>query len=259
MIRLATWNVNSMRARLERALEWFTDIGPDIVCIQETKLDHDAFPALEFSALGYEVAHFGQGRWNGVAILSRVGLEDVIDNFAGGVEPDHEARIVTATCAGLRVSSVYVPNGRALDNEHYRYKLDWMDRLIGHLSIDTSPDSDVIVAGDFNIAPDDQDVFDPAELVGSTHVSDAERQRLQALQRWGLTDVTRHVHPGATGVYSWWDYRNGDFHKGRGMRIDLIMASAPVIDRVEWTVIDRNARKGKQPSDHAPVLVDLRA
>lgn len=246
-----------MRARLERVLEWCVDIAPDVVCFQETKLENDAFPALDFHRLGYESAHFGQGRWNGVAIISRVGLESVIANFATGVAPDHEARIITATCAGIRISSVYVPNGRAVDDDHYTYKLSWMDRLVEHLSADTSPESDVIVSGDFNIAPSDLDVYDPQALVGSTHVTEAERQRISDLETWGLVDVTRARHPESSGIYSWWDYRNGSFHKGHGMRIDLVMASLPVAERSRWTVIDRSARKGPQPSDHAPVVVDI--
>lgn len=259
MTRFVTWNVNSLKARLERVEEWFAEVEPDVVMLQETKLADEAFPSLAFEALGYESAHFGQGRWNGVAIISRVGLDDVRVNFAAGVEPDHEARIVTATCAGVRVSSVYVPNGRSLDDPHYQYKLGWLDRLRAHLDADVgaAPDRPVLVGGDYNIAPDDRDVFDPAALEGATHVSDAERQRLAVLTEWGLTDLFRHHHPDADRVFSWWDYRNGDFHKGRGMRIDLLLGTAPVVAASRWCIVDRNARKGKQPSDHAPVVVDL--
>lgn len=255
-MRLATWNVNSLRARQERVESWLAEVQPDVALLQETKLADDAFPALSFEALGYAVAHFGQGQWNGVAILSKVGLDDVVSNFAPGVEPDAEARLVSATCGGIRVSSVYVPNGRALDHEHYAYKLDWLDRLRRHLEIDTSAGDDVVVGGDFNIAPDDRDVYDPAEFEGATHVSRPERERLAALTDWGLVDVfRRHHHDG--GMFSWWDYRRGDFHQGRGMRIDLLLCSPSVAERSTWCVIDRNARKGKQPSDHAPVIVDL--
>lgn len=256
-MRIVTWNVNSLRARRDRVLEWFDDLRPDVVCLQETKLDDAAFPALDFAERGYESAHFGQGRWNGVAIISRVGLADVVCNFDPSVEPDHEARIITATCGGMRISSVYVPNGRSLDDDHYRYKLDWLDRLVAHLDAASTRADDVVVAGDFNIAPDDRDVFDPSALIGATHVSDAERQRLQALEQWGLDDVMRRCYPDADHVYSWWDYRNGDFHKGRGMRIDLVLATESVSRRVRWSIVDRNARKGQQPSDHAPVVVDL--
>jgi exodeoxyribonuclease III len=257
-VRLATWNVNSLRARQERVEEWLADAQPDVVMLQETKLSDDAFPALSFEALGYSCAHHGQGQWNGVAILSKVGLDDVVANFAPGIEPDPDARIISATCGGVRVSSVYVPNGRSLDDEHYQYKLSWLDRLRAHLDADTDPSQAVVVGGDFNIAPDDRDVHDPTKLVGVTHVSEPERERLRALEAWGLVDVFRTMYD-ADRVYSWWDYRAGDFHQGRGMRIDLLMCSASVVDRMEWCVIDRNARKGKSPSDHAPVLVDITA
>jgi len=256
-MRVVTWNVNSLRARLERVEEWVGDVQPDVLCMQETKLADDAFPALTFEAMGYECAHYGQGQWNGVAILSRVGLDDVVANFAGDIEPDPDARILTATCGGVRVSSCYVPNGRSLDDDHYTYKLSWLDRLRAHLAADTSPSDDVIVTGDFNIAPADIDVHDPRKFIGATHVSAPERERLTALCEWGLTDLFRRQHPGVDRVYSWWDYRGGDFHQGRGMRIDLVLGSASVADRLQWSVIDRNARKGKQPSDHAPVIVDL--
>ncbi len=255
-MRLVTWNVNSLRVRQERIESWLAEVQPDVVCMQETKLADDGFPALSFSALGYESAHYGQGQWNGVAILSRVGLENVVANFTQGIEPDPDARVITATCGGMRVSSCYVPNGRSLEDDHYTYKLSWLDRLIAHLDADTSSDQAVLVGGDFNIAPDDRDVYDPAKFVGATHVSQPERDRLAALEAWGLSDVFRAAHA-EDRVYSWWDYRAGDFHQGRGLRIDLLMCSASVAERAAWCVIDRNARKGKSPSDHAPVIVDL--
>ncbi|MEM8745572.1 MAG: exodeoxyribonuclease III [Actinomycetota bacterium] len=255
-MRIATWNVNSLRARQERVEEWLTSAQPDVALLQETKLADDAFPALSFQALGYETAHHGQGQWNGVAILSRVGIDDVVAGFVGDGDPDPDARIITATCGGVRVSSVYVPNGRSLDDDHYTYKLWWLDRLATHLDADTSAEADVVVGGDYNIAPDDRDVHDPEVLVGATHGSAAERECLAALETWGLTDVFRRHHD-ADRMFSWWDYRGGDFHQGRGMRIDLLMCSASVTERSEWCVIDRNARKGKSPSDHAPVIVDL--
>ena len=227
-----------------------------MLLLQETKLAADAFPALSFEALGYETAHHGQGQWNGVAILSRVGLTDVVLDFADGGDPDTDARLITASCAGIRISSVYVPNGRSLDDDHYQYKLAWLDRLRAHLDVDTSPGDSVIVGGDFNIAPADRDLHDPEMFTDTTHTSPAERERLDALVEWGLVDVFRQHHS-ADRVFSWWDYRGGDFHQGRGMRIDLLMCSAPVVDRSRWCVIDRNARKGKQPSDHAPVIVDI--
>ena len=256
-MRIATWNVNSLKARLGRVEDWLADVQPDVLCMQETKLADDAFPALTFQALGYETAHHGQGQWNGVAILSKVGLDDVVSNFADGGEPDAEARLITATCGGVRVTSVYVPNGRGLDQDHYQYKLQWLARLQNHVSMNSSPTDAVVVTGDFNIAPDDRDVYDPTKFVGATHVSPAERTALAELCEWGMTDVFRHFHD-SDRVYSWWDYRAGDFHMGRGLRIDLILGTAPVVARSEFCIIDRNARKGTLPSDHAPVLVDLR-
>jgi exodeoxyribonuclease III len=163
---------------------------------------------------------------------------------------------VSATCGGVRVSSVYVPNGRALDNDHYQYKLAWLERLLQHLHHTSDPSRAVVVAGDFNIAPDDRDVHDPAALVGATHVSEPERQALRRLLDWGLVDVFRQHHE-EPKLFSWWDYRGGDFHQGRGMRIDLVLATPALSERATWSVVDRNARKGQQPSDHAPVVVDF--
>ena len=239
-----------------RVEEWLLDVQPDVVCMQETKMAEDAFPTETFAAMGYESVHHGQGQWNGVAILSRVGLENPIRNFADGQEPDPEARLVTATCAGIRVSSVYVPNGRELDHDHYKYKLAWMKRLIDHLDADTSPTQGVIVTGDYNIAPEDQDVYNPADFVGATHVSEAERQVLRDLEAWGMSDVFRHHHRDDK-LYSWWDYRAGGFNQNKGMRIDLILATQSVLEKTRWTIVDRQARKGEKPSDHAPVLVDI--
>jgi exodeoxyribonuclease-3 len=256
-MRFATWNINSLNVRQERVEQWLADLQPDIVCLQETKIPDAAFPQLAFEAMGYSAAHHGEGRWNGVAILSRRGLDDVSYGFADGADPDTEARLMTARCDGIRIVTVYVPNGRALHAEHYQYKLRWLDRMHAHLDAVAEPGEPLILAGDFNIAPTDADVYDPEAFIGETHVSPPERERLQSLEGRGLVDVFRQVYPDAGGVFSWWDYRRGDFHEGRGMRIDLVLASAPVAERVEWCVIDRNARKGKQPSDHAPVIVDL--
>ena len=256
-MRLVTWNVNSLNARQERVEEWLADCQPDVVCLQETKLSDSAFPAMAFAAMGYDAVHHGEGRWNGVAILSRVGLDDVVTGFADGAPDDAEARLVTATCGGLRVMSAYVPNGRALDHDHYQYKLGWLERLVGHLDAASDAGAAVALCGDFNIAPTDLDVWDPAALHGATHVSAPERAALQRLLDWGLIDVFRDRFPDTERLYSWWDYRAGNFHKGIGMRIDLVLGSASVAERVRWALIDRNARKGKGPSDHAPVVVDL--
>ena len=258
-MRIATWNVNSLKARLLRVEQWLGEVQPDVLCMQETKLSDDAFPALTFAGLGYDSVHHGQGQWNGVAILSRVGIDDVVAGFApasGDTDPD--ARIITARCGGVLVSSVYVPNGRSLDHEHYQYKLRWLAQLRRHLDAIGAPTEQLIVTGDFNIAPDDRDVPDPAKLEGATHVSRAERDLLAELEQWGLIDLFRSEYD-QSQLYSWWDYRAGDFHQGRGMRIDLVLGTAAVARRLEWSIVDRNARKGTGPSDHAPVLVDLAA
>jgi exodeoxyribonuclease-3 len=255
-MRIATWNVNSLKARLPRVEEWLGYAAPDVLCLQETKLADASFPSMAFAALGYESAHHGDGRWNGVAILSRVGVDDVVSGFAEGVEADTDTRVLTARCAGVSVTSVYVPNGRALDHEHYTYKLGWLRKLRRHLDVVASPGEDVAVCGDYNIAPDDRDVWDPAAFSDSTHVSVPEREALASLESWGLEDAFRCCYPDA-GLYTYWDYRAGDFHEHRGMRIDLVLASASLAARVRWALVDRNARKGKQPSDHAPLLVDV--
>jgi exodeoxyribonuclease-3 len=253
-MRLATWNINSLKVRLTRLEEWLTEVQPDIVCLQETKVADAAFPALTFSALGYDAAHHGQGQWNGVAILSRVGIADVQAGFAVGIEPDVDARLISATCGDLRVHSVYVPNGRAVGHEHYLYKLSWLERLRAHVAATAQPSDAVVIAGDFNVAADDRDVYDPAKFEGETHVTPPEREALAALQAWGFDDMFRR-HYDTGGMFSWWDYRAGDFHQGRGMRIDLVLGTPRV--RSSWCVIDRNARKGQLPSDHAPVVVDF--
>ncbi len=255
-MRVATWNVNSLKARLGRVEEWLAIASPDVLCMQETKLADSAFPSMAFQALGYESIHVGEGRWNGVAILSRVGIADVVAGFCDGEPADAEARLVTATCGGVRVTSVYVPNGRSLDHEQYTYKLGWLQRLRAHVAATSTPDDDVIVCGDFNIAPEDRDVYDAAKYVDTTHTSPAERAALDALKHWGLIDLFREVYD-QDRLFSWWDYRAGDFHEGRGMRIDLVLGTPSVSKRVGWALIDRNARKGTQPSDHAPVLVDF--
>jgi exodeoxyribonuclease-3 len=253
-MRLVTWNVNSLTARLPRVTQWVQANEPDVICLQETKLADDKFPEDTFSALGYESAHHGDGRWNGVAVLSRVGLTDAVRGF-GTPEDDHGSRIVAATCGGVRVHSVYVPNGRSLDNEFYRFKLDWLARLRAVLDEKCRVGDSVVVGGDFNVAPDDGDVWDPAHFVGMTHVSQPERSALRHVEAWGLHDVFRRFND--PGVFSWWDYRAGDFHQGRGMRIDLLLISDDLAARASGAFVDRDARKGQKPSDHAPVIVDI--
>jgi exodeoxyribonuclease-3 len=255
-MRIATWNVNSLKIRLPRVEEWLGYARPDVLCLQETKLADGAFPHMAFATLGYESVHHGDGRWNGVAILSRVGIDEVLSGFAETLDPDSETRIITARCGGTLVSSVYVPNGRSLDSEHYQYKLAWLDKLGQHLDLLTKPEDRVAVCGDFNIAPEDRDVWDPKAFEGATHVSPPERAALRGLEAWGLVDAFRARY-GDDRLYSYWDYRAGDFHEHRGMRIDLVLLSGPLADRVTWALVDRNARKGKLPSDHAPVIVDV--
>ncbi len=256
MLRLVTWNVNSLKARLPRVEQWLVENGPEVICLQETKMKDQAFPAEVFSAMGYETAHHGQGQWNGVAILSKVGLEDVVAGWDDDGPEDGDARILWATCGGIRVASVYVPNGRALDDPHYTYKLGWLDRLRVRLERRESASTEVAVCGDFNICPDDRDLWSPEAWVGNTHVSEPERKALRELEAWGLEDVYRRHHEEG-GLYSFWDYRGGDFHQGRGLRIDLIMATASLAARSTDARVDRDARKGEKPSDHAPVIAQF--
>jgi exodeoxyribonuclease III len=255
-VRIATWNVNSLKARQARVEEWVAAVGPDVVCLQETKLADDAFPALAFSALGYEAVHHGQGRWNGVAILSRLGIDDVVDGFAPGIEADGEARLLTATCGGVRVATVYVPNGRSVGHEMYHHKLAWLGRLRRHLEAVADPAVPAVLCGDFNVAPDDRDVWDASACHGGTHVSEPERAALAEVVDWGLVDVVRQRHQEGS-LFTWWDYRAGNFHKHLGMRIDLLYATAPLAERLSWVLIDRNARKGRLPSDHAPLVAEF--
>jgi exodeoxyribonuclease-3 len=250
---IATWNVNSLKARLPRVEEWVATVQPDVLCLQETKLADAQFPALTFSALGYESVHHGQGQWNGVAILSRVGLEDPLAGFDDGGSPDPDARLLWATCGGVRIASVYVPNGREVGHDHFHYKLAWLGRLRAHLDAHHDPSEALAVCGDWNIAPDDRDVWSPAAFEGSTHVTPAEREALEQVKAWGLVDVFRERYSEG-GLFSYWDYRGGDFHQRRGMRIDYILASIALAKTSVSDLIDRNARKGQKPSDHAPVL-----
>jgi exodeoxyribonuclease-3 len=257
LVRIATWNVNSVKQRVPRLLPWLDQRQPDVVCLQETKLGDEAFTELlgeELAGCGYGVALHGEVQWNGVAILSKVGLDDVVAGVPGGPGfPRQEARAVSATCGGIRVYSVYAPNGRVPDSDHYRYKLAWLAAL--REMVGAGPQA-AIVCGDMNIAPTDADVFDPEAYVGQTHVTPPERAALAELQALGLRDVVRDRWP-AERVFTYWDYRAGMFHRDLGMRIDLVLASAPVAGRVRAAWVDRQARKGSGPSDHAPVIVDL--
>jgi exodeoxyribonuclease-3 len=255
-MRIATWNVNSLKVRLPKVEEWLDYARPDVLCLQETKVADDAFPAMAFAARGYEAVHHSEGRWNGVAILSRVGVTEVVDGFATG-EPDGEARLLTATCGGVKVVTVYVPNGREVGHEQYHHKLRWLAQLREHVDAIATRADDLIVCGDFNVAPDDRDVWDPARCHGGTHVSLPEREAVEQLSAWGLVDVLRQRHD-EPGLYTWWDYQAGAFHKHWGMRIDLMLATAGLAERLDYVVIDRTARKGTKPSDHAPQLADFR-
>lgn len=239
---------------MPRVEEWIRRVNPNVVCLQETKLSDDAFPALVFRELGYETVHNGEGGWNGVAILSNVGLEKPTYGFTEGIEADTQARLVSATCGGVRVHSVYVPNGRALDDDHYVYKLSWLDKLRLHLDQTCEAGDDVVVAGDWNVAPADIDVWDPKFFEGLTHVTDKERNALDNVRQWGLVDTFRERYSDVEGLYSYYDYQAGRFHKRQGMRIDYVLASAGLAKASTVDLIDRNARKGTKPSDHAPVL-----
>ncbi|MSO79401.1 MAG: exodeoxyribonuclease III [Acidimicrobiia bacterium] len=258
-MRFATWNVNSLKARQERVEEWLQYAEPDVLCIQETKLSDKTFPQLSFGALGYEAVHHGPGQWNGVATLSRVGIEDVSSGFGDSVLDPYEgdARMLTTTCGGVRFVNVYVPNGREVPSEFYDRKLEWFDCLAKWVDANAKPSDPLVILGDFNVAPEDRDLWSPKAFKGSTHVTPKERAAIARLQEWGMQDAFRVVYPDTDKLFSYWDYRRGDFHEHRGMRIDLVLATQPVIDRVQWALVDRQARKGKLPSDHAPVVIDL--
>ncbi|MEV3923218.1 exodeoxyribonuclease III [Actinomadura coerulea] len=276
-MRLATWNVNSVKARLPRLLAWLDETKPDVVCLQETKCRADLFPAAEVEELGYATAAHGDGRWNGVAVLSRVGIEDVALGFPGepayageaGAEGEDaqmeltepvllapEARAIGATCGGVRIWSLYAPNGRTPESAHYTYKLAWFAALRDALAEELAAGTPLVACGDYNVAPTDEDVWDPAVFAGSTHVTPPERQALADLKALGLHDVVptpmKGPHP-----YTYWDYRAGAFHKNMGMRIDLFYANEDLAGRVASAYVDREARKGKGPSDHAPIVVDI--
>jgi exodeoxyribonuclease III len=269
-VRIATWNVNSLKARLEKVSWWLERARPDVLLMQETKLTDADAPVMFFREAGYELAHHGEGRWNGVAIASRCGLTDVVANFgeplrsartpdAGDDEPLAEARMVSAVCNGVRVVSLYAPNGRVVGSPFYEAKLVWYDRLARWLAEAADPAQPLVLGGDFNVAPTDLDVWDPRACHGGTHVSGRERDAFARLSAWGLVDAYRLHHPDG-GRYTWWDYRAGNFHKNFGMRIDHLLVTRPLQPRTVWAEIDREARKGKPiPSDHAPLVIDVDA
>lgn len=250
-MKVATWNVNSLTARWPRVEQWVREHSPDVVLLQETKQSDAKFPFADWENLGYESAHYGLGQWNGVAIASRCGLEDVVR----GLGDDAEARFIGATCAHLRLYSCYVPNGRALDDPHYEYKLGWLASLKELLDA-REPLEPVVLGGDFNVAMSDLDVYDPAALEGMTHVSPPERDAMSALLGAGLVDLGRDRHPDEPG-FTWWDYRNGSFHRGWGLRIDYLLADVRTAARATQVYVDRDARKGEKPSDHAPLVAEF--
>lgn len=271
-MRIATWNVNSLSARLPAVEKWLERAAPDVLLIQETKLANEQVPDLDFRMAGYELVHHGEGRWNGVAIASRLGVSDVVTNFGDGpvrdsrsssgtveddFDPFQEARMISAVSEGIRLVCVYAPNGRQVGSPFYEGKLAWLERLRRWLVESHSSDEPLLLGGDLNVTPTDDDVWDARAAHGGTHVSEPERSALAQLREWGLVDAYR-LHETAPGRFSWWDYRAGMFHKNMGMRLDLLYVTQPLADRVVWAEIDREARKGKPtPSDHAPVVVDL--
>jgi exodeoxyribonuclease-3 len=253
-VRIATWNVNSLSARLDKVWWWLERARPDVLLLQETKLADAAAPTEKFAAHGYKLAHHGEGRWNGVAIASRIGIDGVVARFG---DPDGEARMISALCGGVRVVCIYAPNGQKLDTEPYRKKLVWYERLSRWLTETCAPADPIVLGGDYNIAPTDADVWDPAACHGGTHVSAPERAAFQKLTEWGLVDAYR-LKCSEPERFSWWDYRAGMFYKNYGMRIDHLLVTSSVAGRVVHAEIDRMARKGKPtPSDHAPAFVDL--
>ena len=257
-MRIVTWNVNSIVPRLPRVLDFLEHTAPDVLCLQELKNTTEAFPADEVRALGYEVAAYGLGRWNGVAILSKIGLDDVVRGLTGEPQFDgaSEARAIGATCGDVRIWSVYVPNGREPDNPHYAYKLEWLEALRTTVISELTDDEPFAVLGDFNVAPTDDDVWNIALFAESTHVTAPEREALARLRDLGLSDVfprpLKYDHP-----FTYWDYRAGNFPNNKGMRIDLVYGNAAFAGAVTDSYVDREARKGKGPSDHAPIVVDL--
>jgi exodeoxyribonuclease III len=261
-VRIATWNVNSIRAQIDRVVDWVGRSNLDVVAMQETKCTDEQFPSDRFEALGYQTAHVGYSQWNGVAIVSRVGIDDVEIGFPGmptwGDPAAAEARAIGATCGGVRVWSLYIPNGRELGDPHLAYKLDWLARLreAGAGWLATDPAAQVALMGDWNIAPQDDDVWSMAYYEGKTHVSAPERAAFAGVVDAGFTDPVRPLAPGP-GVYTYWDYTQLSFPKKRGMRIDFALCSPALAARVTGALIDREERKGKGPSDHAPVILDL--
>jgi exodeoxyribonuclease-3 len=255
-MKIATWNVNSIRQRVERVTAWMEREKPDVLCMQEIKTEDAGFPREPFEALGYHVETYGQRTYNGVAILARKPIKDIVRGFPGE-EPDAARRLIAGTVGGIRVVCVYVPNGQAVGSEKFTYKLEWMESLAKFLKSSASPEDPLILLGDFNVAPEDRDVHFPDAWRGGVLFHPEEQKRLKKIEKWGLFDLFRKHHEEG-GFYSWWDYRQLAFPKNDGLRIDLVLGTKPVLDRSKDCKIDRNERKGKSPSDHAPVIAELR-
>ena len=258
-MKVISWNVNSIRTRLPRTLALLERHRPDVLCLQETKVRDDDFPTDEITATGYRAEIFGQKAYNGVAILSRTPMSGVTRGFPGDPAAD-QARMIGGEVDGVRVLNLYVINGEAIDSPKYQVKLRWLDAVARWLERDFDPAEPLLLVGDFNIAPDDHDVYDPAKWRGRVHCSEPERERLRMLQSWGVVDVTRSHHPEG-GPHTWWDYRGGAFHRGWGLRIDLALATEAVASRCTSVEIDRDERKPSsgegKPSDHAPLIIQL--
>ena len=253
-MKLATWNVNSLKVRLPHVLQWLAEHQVDVLCLQETKMTDDKFPVAAIEAAGYQVAFSGQKTYNGVAILSRLALADVVRNNPR--YPDEQQRILAATIAGMRVVCAYVPNGQSVDSDKYVYKLAWLAALRDWLAEEALCHAELAVVGDYNIAPEDRDVHDPAAWVGQVLVSERERAALSGLIGLGLQDAFR-LFEQADKSFSWWDYRQLGFRLNKGLRIDHILLSQPLAARCSACVIDRVPRKWEQPSDHAPVIATI--
>jgi len=254
-MKIVTWNINSVRARLDRLLGWLESTSPDVVCLQETKATDKDFPALEIRGAGYGVAYRGQKSYNGVAILARDAEPEDVESVLPGDDEDQDARMLAATVNDVRVVTVYVPNGREVGHDHYKYKLRWLERLHDYVA-EHSPAEPLVVCGDYNVAPDEQDVYDPKRWEGKCLFSDPERAAFRRLLDWGLTDALRVVRPRET-VFTWWDYRRAMFPRDMGLRIDHLLVTRPLADRILSVTVDRKMREGEKPSDHAPVVLEL--
>jgi exodeoxyribonuclease-3 len=257
-VKIASWNVNSVRSRLDQLTAWLARAAPDVICMQETKVDDDLFPHDALGEVGYRAVIHGQKTYNGVAIAAKFGLaiEDVKRGLDGDA-PDAHKRLIAATIEGVRIIDVYVPNGQAVGTPAYAYKLDWLGRLKKDVEAHCSPGAPVLVCGDFNVAPETLDVCEPKKWEGQVLCTDEERAALREVLGWGMVDAFRERHPGEAGLYSWWDYRMGAFKRNRGLRIDLALATRPLLERITAVTIDKRPRELERPSDHAPLVVEI--